>query len=485
MSARRDTQAPGRRLRLTGRGRALLAAAGCALLGGGLLAGCAGSANTTPAAGAYSVRAIFDSAAFVLPGLDVRVSGVKVGSVNSVALTDDNRAAVTFTITDDGFKDFRKDATCTIRPQALIGERYIECQLTQTRPDGATAPAALATIASGKFKGQHLLPVSQTYIPIDPDQLLSANTPSVRERLFIIVRELGAGVAGRGDAIAATLSKSNEGLRYANRILKQLADQTEMLKQLSASSDTTLASLASERSSLSGTVKNGAVVAQRLAARQSEVRASIASLNRALTEVSPTVDRVSDLTEQLKPISEDLDASSADLASIINDLPTAASRGKTAITALGPTLEQGRDVLTSSDTDALLDRLTKTASGVKTTASVLGLTLGDLRTTGGLDYLLDTIYGLAYSTNGRDANGYFLRGLSLNTPTCSVPSSVTADGCGTRLASQSGGLPRSSASSASASAAARSSSEQSNSSTTDTASAAETTAARLLFGGGR
>ncbi|MBO9531720.1 MAG: MCE family protein [Solirubrobacteraceae bacterium] len=469
------------RLRATRRGRAVAGAVLALTAGGGLIAGCGGSSNATPPAGSYSVRAIFDSAAFVLPGLDVRVSGVKIGQVNGVELTDDNQAAVTFTITDDGFKDFRKDATCTIRPQALIGERYLACELTQPRPEGATAPAALPTIESGKYKGQHLLPVEQTYVPVDADQLISANTPSVRERLFIIVRELGAGVAGRGDKINATLRKSNEGLRYANRILEQLANQTEMLKQLDATADTTLASLASERGSISGTVKNGAVVAERLAARQSEVRASIASLNTLLTEVSPSVDRVTDLTDQLAPIAEDLDASSADLATIINDLPSASSRAKTAINALGPTLDQGREILTSSDTDALIDRLTKTAGGVKTTASVLGLTLGDFRATGGLDYLLDTIYGLAYTTNGRDANGSYLRGLTINAPFCALPTSSASTACGRRLTNQVGGLPKGSAASSSSAPAASASSASDGGSD----SSSDNKAADLLFGGGR
>lgn len=446
------------------------AAIACALAGTTLISGCGGSANKTPADGSYAVRAIFDSASFVLPGLDVRAAGVKIGEVTGVELTDDNRAAVTFVVNDDGFKDFRKDATCTIRPQALIGERYLECQLTQVRPNGATPPAELDRIANGKYEGQRLLPVSQTYVPVDADQLLSANTASVRERLFIIVRELGAGVAGRGDEINATLRKSNEGLRYANRILAQLANQTEMLKQLDATADTALASLAGERASISGTVENGAVVAQRLATRQAEVRASIASLNRLLTEVSPTVDKATELTDALEPIAADLDASSADLAQIINDLPTAASRGRQAITALGPTLDKGREVLTSSETDALIDRVANTASGVKTTASVLGLTLGDFRATGGLDYLFDTIYGLAYSTNGRDANGHYLRGATTNLSSCALPFNVTdARSCGTRLSTLAQG---SASSGASASRAARESTSQD-------------AATDLLFGGER
>jgi phospholipid/cholesterol/gamma-HCH transport system substrate-binding protein len=456
------------------------AAVACSLSGAALLSGCSGgsSANVTPPAGAYTVRAIFDTASFVLPGLDVKVSGVKIGRVAGVELTDDNHAAVTFTIDDEGFQDFRKDASCTIRPQALIGERYVECELTAVRPAGAQAPGPLAKIAEGPFRGQRLLSSDQTYVPIDADQLLSSNTPSVRERLFIIIRELGVGVAGRGDKINAALTKSNEGLRYANQILAQLADQTEMLKQLDATSDATLASLASERSSISGSVTNGAAVAQRLANRQVELRGSIAQLSRLVTEVSPTVDKVTELTDQLEPIAEDLDASSGDLASIMNDLPTAASRGREAVTALGPTLDKGREVLTSSDTDALLDRAAKTAAGVKTTASLLGLTLGDFRATGGLDYLMDAIYGIAYSTNGRDANGHYLRAAAVNLLACALPANASVNGCRASLnvAAQTQQAQQAAAKDKSSASAARSSTP---------ASDADSAATDLLFGGER
>ena len=77
--------------------------------------------------GDYRVRAIFDNAAFVIPGEDVKIAGVRVGSVTDVDVTPDNRAAVTLAIEDAGFQDFRTDARCTIRPQSLIGEKFVEC----------------------------------------------------------------------------------------------------------------------------------------------------------------------------------------------------------------------------------------------------------------------------------------------------------------------------------------------------------------------
>ena len=44
--------------------------------------------------GAYLVRAVFDNSSFVIPGEDVKVAGVKVGTIQSVGLTDDNKAAI-------------------------------------------------------------------------------------------------------------------------------------------------------------------------------------------------------------------------------------------------------------------------------------------------------------------------------------------------------------------------------------------------------
>ena len=69
----------------------------------------------------YLVRAIFDNAGFAIPGEDVKVAGVKVGTIDAVEVTDDNKAAVVLDITDAGYQDFRQDASCIVRPQSLIG----------------------------------------------------------------------------------------------------------------------------------------------------------------------------------------------------------------------------------------------------------------------------------------------------------------------------------------------------------------------------
>src|SRR6202011_6124912 len=113
------------------------------LLGAVLLALSAGGGN-----GGYSVRAIFDNAGNIIPGEDVKIDGVKVGTVGSVTPTPQAKAAVVLNITNPGFKDFRADASCTIRPQALIGEKFVDCLPTQPRVEGTPLPPALRTVPS-------------------------------------------------------------------------------------------------------------------------------------------------------------------------------------------------------------------------------------------------------------------------------------------------------------------------------------------------
>ena len=47
-------------------------------------------------------------------------------------------------IDDPGFQDFREDASCLIRPQSLLGEKFVECEPTQPRAAGTEPPPALA-----------------------------------------------------------------------------------------------------------------------------------------------------------------------------------------------------------------------------------------------------------------------------------------------------------------------------------------------------
>jgi ABC-type transporter Mla subunit MlaD len=84
----------------------------------------------------YEVRAIFDNVASAVPGEDVKVAGAKIGVIKSMDVTKDKKAAITLQIDDARFTPFHADAKCTVRPQSLIGEKFVECT-----PGNASSPA--------------------------------------------------------------------------------------------------------------------------------------------------------------------------------------------------------------------------------------------------------------------------------------------------------------------------------------------------------
>src|SRR3954453_913611 len=98
----------------------------------------------------YEVRAIFDDAASAVPGEDVRIAGAKVGSIGKMDVTPQQKASVVLKIDDRGFSPFHSDATCTIRPQSLIGEKYVECE------PGSSSKPELRQVPKGQDgAGQH------------------------------------------------------------------------------------------------------------------------------------------------------------------------------------------------------------------------------------------------------------------------------------------------------------------------------------------
>jgi ABC-type transporter Mla subunit MlaD len=97
----------------------------------------------------YQVRAIFDNAAYAVPGEEVRVAGQRVGKIESLDVAYGHKAAVTFSIDMAGFSPFHKDAHCTIRPQSLIGEKYVECSPARApSPSSARCRPAVRAPAS-------------------------------------------------------------------------------------------------------------------------------------------------------------------------------------------------------------------------------------------------------------------------------------------------------------------------------------------------
>ncbi len=198
--------------------------------------------------GGYKVRAIFDDAANIIPGENVKIDGVKVGTVGSVTPTPQEQAAVVLNIENPGFEDFRSNATCTIRPQALLGEKFVDCLPTEPRVEGTPLAPPLQKIpAARKVPASCFCPSQNTHSPVDPDLLNDITRLPERQRLTIILNELGVGLAGRGSDLNAVIRRANPALQELDKVLAILASENHVLAKLAVDSDKALQPFAAVR----------------------------------------------------------------------------------------------------------------------------------------------------------------------------------------------------------------------------------------------
>ena len=382
----------------------------------------------------YKVRVIFDNAFSIIEGEDVRVSGVNVGEIEKLEVTRDTKAAAVLNITDKNFQDFRQDAKCTIRPQSLIGEKYVECSLTEPRPDGGAAPPELAKVPEGEEgEGERLLPVERTSKPVDTDLINNVLRLPQRQRLAIIINELGAGLGGRGKDLNETIRRANPALQATNEVLRILAEQNDVLANLAEDSDQVLAPLARDRRQVADFIEQANTVSRATAARRTEFERGFELLPRFLEELRPTMNRLGELSDEMSPVLEDLQAQAPAINRFVRAIGPFSEASVPAFQSLGEAAEVGRPALVAAK--PVIDDLQRLTGEAKPLAENLSTFALSLRDTGGIERLMDYIFYQVAAINGFDQFGHFLRaGLLLNT--CTTYSTTPQPGCSARWPEQ-------------------------------------------------
>jgi phospholipid/cholesterol/gamma-HCH transport system substrate-binding protein len=386
-----------------------------------------------PPPGTYRVRAIFENAFSVIPGEDVKVAGVKVGKVDALDVTPDQKAAVVLRIDRPGFKDFRRDAECTIRPQSLIGERFVECTPTQPRPDGTPAPPPLRRIRRGEGKGQYLLPVTQTSRPVDLDLLANVMRLPERQRLSIILNELGTAVAGRGPELRRAVRNADPALKETDKVLAILGEQNRVLEDLARDSDRIMAPLARDRVSAARFVESAGTVATAAASQDTALAANIRRLPPFLRELRPTMTRLGALSDQMTPVLGDLGAVAPDVNTVVRQLGPFSQAATPALERLGAATVVGRDALVSAR--PIVQDLGRFASAAQPLSANLKSLTTSLRDTGAIERAMDYIFFQVAAINGFDSVGHYLRaGLIVNA--CSVYAITSSPDCSANFQDQ-------------------------------------------------
>lgn len=381
--------------------------------------------NSGGSSNQYLVRAIFDNGSFMVTGEQVRVAGANVGTIESVSVSRPGepvayqdgkpvsvpgKAIIVMDITDPGFQDFRSDATCQIRPQSLIGEKFVDCRPTLPRAPGSEPPPALKQIESGEpGEGQYLLPLGSNGTSVDPDLINDINSLPYAQRFRLILNELGGGLAGNGENIEVLVKRANPVLRDVDRLFGTLSAQRKRLTQLAADSEEILRPLSRERSHVAGFLANAGAAAQASAERGPDLEASLEKFPRFLVEFRQTMRSLQGFSDAATPVFEDFNIAAPALTDATRTLTPFSKALTVSLKSLGAAGEASGPIF--READPIVRKTTELSkSGVSPTGELARLFVS-LKQTKGWDNLVKLIYNTTAAFNGFDQYGHFGRTL--------------------------------------------------------------------------
>ncbi len=373
----------------------------------------------------YVVRGIFDSGGFMVTGEEVRVAGATVGSIEAVDVTmpgeidsyEDGepravagKAVIAMRIEDPGFQDFRADASCNIRPQSLIGEKFVDCRPTLPRAPGAEPAPPLKQIPDGEpGAGQYLLPVENNSTSVDPDLINNINELTYAQRFRLILNELGASLAGRGEDVEEVVKRANPVLRDADRVFQILNAQRNQLAQLAADSEQILVPLARERRAVAGFFTNAGAAAQASAEKGPALEASLSKLPAFLRELRKTMASFEYFSEAGTPVAESLGKAAPALTQATRALTPFSAASTVSLKSLGASGEVAGPKIRAAD--PVVKKTRDLARSGASPTTELARFLTSAKKTGGFNSIADLIYNSAATTNEFDQYGHFTRSL--------------------------------------------------------------------------
>jgi virulence factor Mce-like protein len=164
----------------------------------------------------YRFHASFLEATQLAQEADVRISGVNVGKVKKIDLSDDGRTDAVIEVEEE-YAPIPKDSRAILRQKTLLGETYIE--LTP------------GTEAAGRIPEGGRLETAQVAPTVELDEIFRAFDRQTREGFQVWQQDLGKGIEGHGADFSDFLGILPEFADNTNEVLKILNSQERAVQQ--------------------------------------------------------------------------------------------------------------------------------------------------------------------------------------------------------------------------------------------------------------
>lgn len=214
----------------------------------------------------YRVRAVFSTAAQLVPGDDVTLNGVRVGKIESVGPMNGG-AEATFMVHQQ-YAPLYRDAHAMVKAKNLLGETYVE--LTR------------GSAGSGPMPDGGVIDINNTLTPVELDQVLNALDKDTRSRLVLLVNNLGQAVTGRGADMNASAADLKQVATSLSTIAHTLAGNSAHLDSLISSLRKVLETLAAWHTQFRALITDWDRLMRVLAAKESDLQGFFVNQDQVL-----------------------------------------------------------------------------------------------------------------------------------------------------------------------------------------------------------
>lgn len=294
------------------------------------------------------VRAEFNDVKGVFPGgHQVRINGVKVGVVSESKLVD-GRAVLTLKI-EEKWGPIYKNAKMRIRPVTPLQDLYVN---VTDRGDRSAGEATKGDIIAAQ----------QTQTPVDISRVLNTFSADTRERMTVLLSELGRGLDDGGVKLRESFAAAAPFLRVAERTTKLLAKRDRNVRRLVHNFGTLSDALAKKDKELNTFVTAGNATLGELARNDERFGATFTSLAQLMPVMRSSFASVRSLSGELDPALRSLAPVAAELESGLEGLERFGSDARPALRALRPAVR---------DLDVMAKQLSPTSKSLSTSLTRL------------------------------------------------------------------------------------------------------------------
>jgi phospholipid/cholesterol/gamma-HCH transport system substrate-binding protein len=236
----------------------------------------------------YKLKAEFSTAQAVTPGQGqtVRVSGVRIGDISKVDLSE-GRAIVTMDV-DPQYKGLvHTDATALLRPKTGLKDMFVELN-----PGTKSAPVA---------KPGYTIPVKNTLPDVNPDEVYSLLDADTRDYLRLLISGAGEGLHKRGGDLQEVFRRFEPTHKDLALVNKYVALRHRNLRRLIHQLNVLNGALAQKGDDLAELVGTSSQVFRALASQDQNITRAVGDLPGTLRQTTQTFGKVKTLADVLGP----------------------------------------------------------------------------------------------------------------------------------------------------------------------------------------